>query len=155
MRRFPRSRSGAAAPLWFDARGAAADLSLDLCDASKPAHSTDNEKPGGMMRKLSRFVLVSLGTLLCLLGTAWALGAIYFDLPIAWLRAPLALIYGLAMLVALFFVKGRWHSLGIIALCFAVVLTCWFTIKPMQDRTWQSDVERRAWADIQIGRAHV
>jgi hypothetical protein len=101
-----------------------------------------------MMRKLLRFVLAALVTLLCLLVTAWAIGAIYFDLPIAWLRAPLALIYGLAMLAALFFVRNRWHSLGIVALCFGVVLTCWLTIKPRQDRTWQPDVARRAWADI-------
>jgi hypothetical protein len=101
-----------------------------------------------MIRRVFGFVLFSFSALVCLLAAAWAIGAIYFDLPIAWLRTPLALIYGLAMLAAPFFVKARWYSLGIIALCFAVVLSCWLTIKPAQDRTWQPDVARPAWAEI-------
>src|SRR5205814_233799 len=63
-----------------------------------------------MMWKAFRLVLVSLGGLTSLLTTAWAAGALYFDLPIAWLRAPLASIYALAMLGALLFVKGRWRA---------------------------------------------
>ena len=100
------------------------------------------------MWKAFRFVLVSLGGLACLLATAWAVGALYFDLPIAWLRAPLALIYGLAMLAALLSIKGRWRAMGVVAAGFAVVLAWWFTIKPTEDRAWQPDVARRAWADI-------
>ena len=100
------------------------------------------------MWKAFRFVLVSLGALACLLATAWAAGALYFDLPIARLRAPLALIYGLAMLAALLSIKGRWRAMGVVAAGFAVVLAWWFTIKPTEDRVWQPDVARRAWADI-------
>jgi hypothetical protein len=83
------------------------------------------------------------------LATIWAAGALYFDLPIAWLRIPLALIYGLAMLAALFLVKGRWRAMSVVALGFAAVLGWWLTIKPTGDRAWQPDVARRAWADIQ------
>ena len=65
------------------------------------------------MWKAFRFVLVlALGGLACLLATAWAVGALYFDLPIAWLRAPLAFIYAGAMLAAFIFVKGRWRAMG-------------------------------------------
>ena len=101
-----------------------------------------------MMWKASRFVLLSLGGLTCLLATAWATGALYFDLPIAWLRAPVALLYVLAMLAALLFVKGRWRATGVIAAGFVAVLAWWLTIKPTEDRAWQPDVARRAWADI-------
>jgi len=102
-----------------------------------------------MTRKGFRFVLVSLGGLACLLATAWAAGALYFDLPIAWLRAPLALVYSLAMLGALLFVKGRWCAIGAVAAGFVAVLAWWLTIKPTEDRAWQPDVARCAWADIQ------
>ena len=51
-----------------------------------------------MMRKTVRFIWAGLGGLACVIATAWAAGALYFDLPIAWLRSPLALVYGLAML---------------------------------------------------------
>ena len=86
------------------------------------------------MRKALRFALVALATLFGLIATAWAAGALYFDLPIAWLRAPLALLYGLAMVAALFFVKGRWRAMGVVAVGFAAVLAWWLTIKPTGDR---------------------
>jgi hypothetical protein len=101
-----------------------------------------------MMWKAFRFLLVMLAGLACLLATAWAAGALYFDLPIAWLRAPLALIYGLAMLAALFFVKGRWRAAGVVAVGFMPVLAWWLMIEPTGDRAWQPDVARRAYADI-------
>lgn len=101
------------------------------------------------MRKAFRFALIALGGLVCLIATAWAAGALYFDLPIAWLRAPLSLIYSLAMLAALLLVKGRWRAMGLVALGFVAVLAWWLTIKPTGDRAWQPDVARRAWAEIQ------
>jgi Domain of unknown function (DUF4105) len=102
-----------------------------------------------MMWKVFRLVLLAFTGLVCLLAIAWATGALYFDLPIASLRAPLALIYGLAMLAALFFVKGRWRATGVIAVGFMPVLAWWLMIEPSGDRAWQPDVARRAWADIQ------
>jgi hypothetical protein len=101
-----------------------------------------------MMPKVFRFVLVSLGCLGCLLATAWAVGALYFDLPIAWFRAPLAFIYAAAMMAAFIFVKGRWRALGVVAFGFIVVLAWWLTIKPTGDRDWQPDVAQKSWADI-------
>ena len=95
-----------------------------------------------MIRRLSRALLVALGGVICLVAIAWAVGALYFDLPITWLRAPLALMYGAAMLVALIFVKDRWRASGIVAAGFVVVLGWWLTIKPTEDRAWQPDVAR-------------
>jgi len=101
-----------------------------------------------MTWKSFHFVLVALGGLLCLLITLWATGALYFDFPITWLRAPLALIYGLTMLAALLFVKGRWRAMGIVAIGFAIVLAWWFTLKPRQDRDWKPEVAVLAHAII-------
>jgi hypothetical protein len=101
------------------------------------------------MRKALRFAVVALATLVGLIATAWAAGALYFDFPIAWLRAPLALIYAVAMLAILLFVKGRWRALGLVAVGFAAVLAWWLTITPSGEKAWQPDVARRAWADIQ------
>ena len=50
------------------------------------------------MRKLIRFVPIGISGLVLLVATAWAAGAFYFDLPIASLRGPLALTYGVAIL---------------------------------------------------------
>ena len=100
------------------------------------------------MRKGLRFILIFLGALAALLATVWAAGALFFDLPIGWLRAPLAFVYFGAMLAAFIFVKGRWRAMGVVAGGFLVVLAWWLTIKPTEDRTWQPDVARRAWAVI-------
>ena len=101
------------------------------------------------MRKALRLAVVALATLVVLIATAWAAGALYFDLPIAWLRAPLALAYAVAMFGTLLFVRGRWRALGLVAVGFAAVLAWWLTITPTEGRAWQPDVARRAWADIQ------
>ena len=100
------------------------------------------------MWKVFRMALVSLGGLACLLATIWAVGALYFDLPNAWLRVPLALIYGGTMLAVLFLVKGRWRAMGVVAGGFAFVLAWWFTIEPSNEGNWQPDVAQLAWADI-------
>src|SRR5256886_9645867 len=101
-----------------------------------------------MMRKTVRFIWAGLGGLACVIAIAWAAGALYFDLPIARLRSPLALVYGLAMLAVLFLVKGRWHAMGVVAGGFGVVLAGWFTIKPSNEGNWQPDVAQLAWAEI-------
>ena len=93
-----------------------------------------------MISRTIRFALFALVALICLIATLWAVGALYFDLPIAWLRAPLALIYGLATLAALFFVKGRWRATGVVTLGFVAVLAWWFTLEPRQDRDWKPEV---------------
>jgi len=98
--------------------------------------------------KAFRFVAVVLGGLIGLIAIAWAAGALYFDLPIERLRAPLALIYGLAMLVALIFVRGRGRALSVVATGFVVVLAWWLTIKPSNSGNWQPDVAQLAWAEI-------
>jgi hypothetical protein len=93
--------------------------------------------------------LLSIPLYLLLFGvTIWAVGALYFDLPLTGLRAPLAFIYGAAMLGALIFAKGRWRAMGVVAFGFAVVLAWWFTIKPSNEGNWQPDVAQLAWAEI-------
>jgi hypothetical protein len=90
-----------------------------------------------------------LGGIACAIATACAAGALYFDFPVEWLRRPLALIFSLAMLFALIFVRGRWRAADVITVGVAIVLAWWFTIKPTGDRAWGPDVAQKAWADIQ------
>lgn len=82
------------------------------------------------------------------LATLWAAGALYFDLPVAWLRSPLAVVYGLAMFAILFFVKGFWRATALVVVGFAAVLGWWLTLKPTGDKAWLPEVARSAWADI-------
>jgi Domain of unknown function (DUF4105) len=99
------------------------------------------------MRKVLRLLVVALGGLVALIAIAWAAGALYYDLPIAWLRTPLALVYGLVTIAALFFVKPRRRAVGLVAAGFGLVLAWWFTIKPRNEGDWQPDVAQLAWAE--------
>ena len=101
-----------------------------------------------MMRKILRLVLILVGSMAGLFATAWAAGAIYFDLPVAVLRLPLAGIFSVAMLGALIFVKGRWRALGVVAAGFVIVVVWWLTIEPSNERDWQADVAQLAWGQI-------
>jgi len=101
-----------------------------------------------MMRKALLIALSLVGGLVCLGVTAWAAGALYFDLPIAWLRAPASILYVASMLAAVFFLKGRWRAMVVILAAFVAVLAWWLTIEPSNEGDWQPDVAQLASADV-------
>src|SRR5215831_20497039 len=96
--------------------------------------------------KLLRFILFALAWIAAALCAAWAIGALYFDFPSA---GPFAAIVFLIALVAIvIFVRGKLLKLAIVFGAFAVELLWWFTLKPSNDRAWQPDVGKTAWAEI-------
>lgn len=90
-------------------------------------------------------ILAWLVAFFCLV---WAEGAIVFDFPIASVRGPVAVLFGLGVLVALFFVRGNLAKLAVAYGSFALVLLWWLTQKPRNDRAWQPDVMQLASAEI-------
>jgi hypothetical protein len=86
------------------------------------------------------FVLISL--------TAWAVAALYFDVRVASLRAPLAGVYALGMLAVWIFVKRPWLKRGLTAGGFVLVLAWWFSLQPSNERDWQPDLAVLPYADI-------
>jgi hypothetical protein len=107
------------------------------------------------MRRTIRFVCLGVVGLILLLATVWAMGALYFDLPVGSLRAPLALIYGAAMLATLILVRKRGLGVAIVAICFAGVLAWWLTLKPRQDRDWKPEVAMLGSAIIEGDRVTI
>jgi hypothetical protein len=93
---------------------------------------------------------LGLTAMLCvLLGlTLWAAAALYFDVRIPWLRAPLAALYVCALLAAWILVQRR-MAVALTAGAFALVLGWWFTLQPSHDRDWQPDVALLPYADVQ------
>jgi len=90
-----------------------------------------------------------------LLVTLWATAALYFDVRLSWLRAPLAATYGAAVLVVWIAVKGRRRKL-ILTLCgFVLVLAWWLNLKPSNDRDWQPDLATLAHAEISGNKATI
>jgi Domain of unknown function (DUF4105) len=89
-----------------------------------------------------------------LLFSAWAATALFLDLSPGWLGVISCLLY-LAAMAALW---GHWHRKGWRALAAwtilnAIVLGWWLSLRPTNDRPWQTDVARLPWAEIDGGRA--
>jgi hypothetical protein len=89
------------------------------------------------------YVLALIAAVLCL---AWAFGALYFDFPKA--GAFAAILFAIALLAIVIFVRGKLLKLAIVVGAFAVVVSWWLTLKPSNDRAWQPDVAQTAWAEI-------
>jgi hypothetical protein len=95
-----------------------------------------------------RVVLWGLCWLFAVGFAAWAALALSIDLPMAAARLPAAIAFGIAVLIALIFVRGSvWKLLAASCACI-VVLVWWFTILPSNERNWQGDVDRTAYAEI-------
>jgi hypothetical protein len=97
--------------------------------------------------RVIRWMAVALLWVLLAGLTLWALAALYFDVRISWLRFPLAVIYGLGMLVVWLRMRRPWKAV-ITAIGFLLVLGWWFSLKPSNDRDWQPDLVVLPYADI-------
>ena len=96
--------------------------------------------------KLLRFILYTLAWIAAALCATWAFGALYFDFPKA--GASVAILFVLALLAIVIFVRGKLLKLGIVFGACALVAAWWLTLKPSNDRAWQPDVAQTAWAEI-------
>ena len=97
-------------------------------------------------------------TLLVLVGvlmvgvTGWGvLALLYWDHASPSLRGGLAVAYGVisvALLAGFASQHWRWASLGIFALLFIVLVSCWRGIQPANDRVWQPENAVLAYASM-------
>src|SRR5580765_4766206 len=101
-----------------------------------------------MKRPIAKTLLFVALTLLLLPATLWAVAALYFDVRIAWLRVPLAIVYLLAIVAIVIFVKGAGKKIGWTAAGFVLVLAWWLSLRPSNNRDWQPDLAQLAYADI-------
>src|SRR5882724_2948734 len=96
--------------------------------------------------KLLRFILCALAWIAAALCATWAFGALYFDFPKA--GAFAAILFVIALLAIVIFVRRKLLKLGIVFAACALVAAWWLTLKPSNDRAWQPDVAQTAWAEI-------
>jgi len=112
-------------------------------EAANPASAPPS---AARTRRLRRLV-AALGWCVLALATAWAVAALYFDVRVPRLRAPLAAVYGLGMLAV--WVRMRRPLKAIVTMGgFVIVLAWWFSLKPSNDRDWQPDLAVLPYADI-------
>ena len=92
------------------------------------------------------WITLAFAWLAAFICTTWAAGALYFDFPTA--SAPAAILFVIVLIAAVILVRGKLLKLGMVFGAFALVVLWWLTLKPSNDRAWQSDVAQTAWADI-------
>ncbi|MGE5320961.1 MAG: DUF4105 domain-containing protein [Hyphomicrobiaceae bacterium] len=91
-----------------------------------------------------------------LAATAWGSAALWFDGPVSRpLAGLLAGAYALATLVMLIRVRPMRRAYAGALVLFAVLLGWWLSIEPSNDRDWQPEVARLAYADIDGDRVTV
>jgi hypothetical protein len=89
--------------------------------------------------------------------TLWAAAALYFDLSFwdlsfwpPFSRLPLLTPVLYLLLIAALVYRAQTHLLKM-AVClggFLIVLGCWLSLKPSNDRHWQADVSQTPWAEL-------
>jgi hypothetical protein len=73
---------------------------------------------------------------------------LYFDMPVRWLRTPLAMLYGLGVLALWLLVKNRRRVVALTVGALALVAGWWLTLQPSNTRDWQPDVAQLAFAEL-------
>ena len=84
--------------------------------------------------------------MVALVCATWAFGALYFDFPEA--STFIAILFVIALLAVVIFVRGKLLKLAIVFGAFAIVVLWWLTLKPSNNRPWQPDLAQTAWAEI-------
>jgi Domain of unknown function (DUF4105) len=104
-------------------------------------------------RKWLRRVGLTIATLIAIAITVWAIAALYFDLPSASLRKPVAAVYlvGISAAALLY----RRVAFLILLAGFVIVLAWWLSLKPSNNANWQADVAETAWAEVDGNRVAI
>ena len=84
--------------------------------------------------RLIKYIGRSFAWLAALVCAIWAFGALYFDFPTA--GAFLAILFVVALLAIVIFVRGKLLKLAIVFSAFAVMVSWWLTLKPSNECTW-------------------
>ncbi|WP_374313346.1 DUF4105 domain-containing protein [Dongia sp.] len=94
-----------------------------------------------------RLAAIGLAWLVLVGMSAWAIAALYIDLPASWSTAA-AVSYAALLVCTLFACRSPLLRMSVWLASFAVVLIWWLSLSPSNSRQWQMDVDRTAWADI-------
>lgn len=105
--------------------------------------------------RLLRGCGIGLGWLAVAGLVAWAVAALYVDLPIEGAGLPAGMAYLAANAAALVLVPGAWRKAAACVVGFALVLAWWLSLAPSNKRDWQGDVTETPWAEIDGSRVTI
>jgi hypothetical protein len=100
------------------------------------------------MRRTLRLLLLVVLSIVLAVASVWAAAALYFDFPVPGLRVPVAALYVCLMAAALLLLRNGRRIMVAYVGAFVMVLIWWFSLEPPDNKDWQPDVDRTAWAEI-------
>ena len=98
------------------------------------------------MKRALVVILVIVG----LVASAWGVLALLFAGPgdDAGVRTSAVAVFALCSLAAFFWLRPLWRALAVWSVGFLAIVVWWNTLQASNDRDWQPDVAKVAWAEI-------
>lgn len=99
--------------------------------------------------KALKFVVWTVISIVLVLCSIWAIGALHFDCQtsILGLRAPV--VFVAVLLAGVIFLRGKILKATFVFAVFVIVVLWWLNLKPSNDHQWQPDVAETGWATIE------
>jgi hypothetical protein len=127
----------------------------DTATHPQTSSSDADESARNRRHPVLRKVAAALLWVILALGSLWCVAALYYDVRMPGLRAPLAIFYAVAVLAAFVMVKRRALAKGIVAGAFCLVLVWWLMLRPSNDREWLPDLAILPYAEVAGNRVTV
>ena len=102
------------------------------------------------MKRALKFVLIVVLAIGLLLASAWgALALLYAGQGNdSGVRVAAVSVFVLGSIAAFIWLRPFWRALAAWSVAFLAILVWWSTIEPSNDRDWQPDVSKLAWAEV-------
>lgn len=108
--------------------------------------NTVNQVSG--IRRCLRRLGIGLSCLLLAGMTLWAAAALYFDLSFSRLPLLTPVLYLVMIAAGAYRAKSRLRRMAVCLGGFLIVLICWLSLNPSNNRSWKPDNSQIPWAEI-------
>lgn len=102
----------------------------------------------GVVRRCLRLLGIGLLGLVMFIMLVWSSLAVYYADTHAGPRTIQALLFALASIAAVIFIRPRRYGLGAFTVLFLIVSGWFLSLSPLQDREWAPEVAQVAWAQV-------
>jgi hypothetical protein len=108
-----------------------------------------------LLKQCFRNLGIGLAWLLLAGMTVWAAAALYFDLSLKRLPLFTPIAYLIVVAAVTLLAKTRARRMLVCFAGFLIVLGCWLSLKPSNDRLWRLDNAQTPWAEVEGDRVTI